>query len=157
MRAAVSLINLGCSSNFDLSVSLTCHCEERSDAAISLYRYLLNEIATPSARDDNVIDKPQFSKQKTSNMFTNRKKCGIIILRHKLNNIGTIDIFSFRRYILFCVHIFYISNLTKCKFQVCRKCVDVPTFSLCRSNRSLRFCARASVCALFNFKGGALL
>ena len=41
-------------SNFDLSVSLTCHCEERSDAAISLYRYLFNEIATPSARDDNV-------------------------------------------------------------------------------------------------------
>ena len=50
-----------CNSNFDLSVSLTCHCEERSDAAISLYRYLLNEIATPSARDDNVRDKPQFA------------------------------------------------------------------------------------------------
>ena len=42
-------------------VLLTCHCEERSDAAISLYGYRFNEIATPSARDDNARDKPQFN------------------------------------------------------------------------------------------------
>ena len=41
------------------------HLHRRGDVtlAISLYGYRFNEIATPSARDDNVRDKPQFTVQ----------------------------------------------------------------------------------------------
>ena len=36
----------GVTDNPQFTVLPTCHCEEPRDAAISLYRYLLNEIAT---------------------------------------------------------------------------------------------------------------
>ena len=61
---APTIINIAqLTANPQFTVLLTCHCEERSDAAISLYGYRFNEIATPSARDDNVRDKPQFTVQ----------------------------------------------------------------------------------------------